>query len=173
MPYPKMKWLGLPNLIYPLRPNMAEQKPPNAESKSLVLALFLELKHFPPHPSLSCTPVAAGVFSKHAFYYHITSHGCRDLEGDLDSGWIICLCTGISHGAAGWLNTAPGLKCWRQSFQQGTEKRKSIQLIILLLSGFAFFSNNSAHSPVAPMSQFLFFKPMSNLIPSAPVSLIK
>lgn len=67
----------------------------------------------------SCTLVWAIVLSKHHFYYHITSQRCRDLETDLDSGWIICLNTGISQGAAGWLNMPPELKCCRQSQNPG------------------------------------------------------
>lgn len=103
------------------------------------------------YPSLSCTLVRAILFSKYPFYYHITSHGCRDLDRDLDSGWIICLYTGISQGAAGWLNTAQELKCCRQSFQKEIEKKNPACSLFAALTGSAFYSVVSLHSSLAPI----------------------
>lgn len=104
---------------------------------------------------------AAMVLSKHTFYYHITSNGCRDLDRDLDSGWIICLYTGISQGAVGWLNTALELKCRRQSFQKrNLEKKIHLAHYFDAFTGSAFYSIISLHSSVSP---FLFFKPREHL----------
>lgn len=122
---------------------------------SLSSGIFRHHRH-----TLSCA-LAAMVFSKWTFYYHIMSYGCRDLKRDVDSGWIICLDTGISQSAAGWLNTALVLKCWRQSSQKKEfEKKKKIHPSHCFdaFTDSAFNSTVSLHTSVSLISPFHFFK---------------
>lgn len=107
-----MKWPCLQSQTCPLWLHTGKHKPLNARIEISCtqlwctnVALVQDFKHFP--RSLSQSQPC----SQQPFYYHITSYDCRDLEGDLDSGKIICLHAGVSQGTASWLNTAQ-LKSW-------------------------------------------------------------
>lgn len=114
-----MKWPCLQSQTCPLWLHTGKHKPLNArieisrtQRRCTNVALVQDFKHFPRSLSQSqpCSHRSHCVLST-ALLLSYYSYDCRDLEGDLDSGEIICLLAGVSQGTASWLNTAQ-LKSW-------------------------------------------------------------
>lgn len=85
---------------------------PELEPRGFFCFFFSRRPQFP----FRCA-FAAAALSEHALHYPFSgSYIRRDLEGDLDPGWIICPPVGVRQGAAGRPDAS--LECLRQSGQK-------------------------------------------------------